>query len=317
MKREGDRRWVTIQDFALFIILIAGYVATIFVPRCWDRRLIEFASKRWLSLRAERVQHLASIIEATLTPIGSDRSLQVAEEHYRILVEWWWGRFRSVGPRGWRPEIEIEGRQHLDAALAKGHGAVLWLTRFTDPVLLQGLWRHGFAVVWLTNEGHGCPDRSRFGVRWSAWLYRRAENPYIAGRVQIPMDGRLGYMRRLLDRLRGNSIIALIGENKGRQNIDGIVLGRPVSFASGAPSLAERTGAELLTAYSIRLDPLRYRIVIEPPIPVARGLRRKEFIREAIAEYCNRLAQQISNHPSDWLAWQREDSSIPVQSTET
>ena len=80
MKREGDRRWVTIQDFALFIILIAGYVATIFVPRCWDRRLIEFASKRWLSLRAERVQHLASIIEATLTPIGSDRSLQVAEE---------------------------------------------------------------------------------------------------------------------------------------------------------------------------------------------------------------------------------------------
>ena len=110
MEKDRQRRWISIQDLALLLIMIAGYLLTIFVPRRWDRRWIEFAQRRFLSLRAHRVQNLAELIRSALADLSQAESLRVAEDHYRLLVELWWGRFRSVGPRVWRPEIEIEGR---------------------------------------------------------------------------------------------------------------------------------------------------------------------------------------------------------------
>ena len=317
MEKNRQRRWISTHDLALLLIMIAGYLLTIFVPRRWDRQWIEFAQKRFLSLRAHRVQNLAALIRSALADLSQAESLRVAEDHYRLLVELWWGRFRSVGPRGWRPEIEIEGREYLDAALSKGHGAVLWRTRFTEnSVFLQGLRRHGAAALHLSNEGHGSPDRSRLGVRWSARLYRRAEDTHVEQRVQIPMDGRLGYVRRLLRGLGENCTVSIVGENKGRQNIGGEVLGRSVEFASGAPALAWRSGAELLTAYSIRLAPFRYRVVIESPLGVDRDLDRKEFERESVAEFCRRLEEQVRSHPADWLGWQREDPAAAASGIE-
>jgi lauroyl/myristoyl acyltransferase len=293
------------------VILIMGFLFTIFMPRRWDRRWIEFAQKRFLSARAHRVRNLARLIHATLTELSTAQSLRAAEDHYRLLVELWWGRFRSVGPRGWRPEIEIEGLEHLEAARSKGHGAVLWRTRFTEnSIFLQGLSRYGLPLVHLSTEGHGSPDRSRLGVRWSARLYRRAEDPYVEERVQIPMDGSLGYVRRLLEKLGENCAVSIIGENKGRQNIEGVVLGRSFAYASGSPALAWRSGAELLTAYSIRLAPFRYRVVIQSPLGVDRGLDRKKFVSDSVAEFCKRLEEQIRNHPADWLGWQGEDRPV-------
>ena len=308
MEKDRQRRWISTQDLALLWIMIADYLLTIFVPRRWDRPWIEFTQNRFLAARAHRVQNLAALIQDTLADFSHAESLRAAEDHYRLLVELWWGRFRSVGPRGWRPEIEIEGREYLDAALSKGRGVVLWRTRFTEnSVFLQGLWRHNAAAVHLSNEGHGSPDRSRLGVQWAARLYRRAEDRYVEERVQIPMDGSLGYVRRLLKRLGENCAISIVGENKGRRNIGGVVLGRSVEFASGAPALAWRSGAELLTAYSIRLSPFRYRVVIESPLRVDRGLNRREFVRESVAEFCRRLDEQVRTRPADWLGWQRED----------
>ena len=313
MEKDRQRRWISTQDLALLWIMIAGYLLTILVPRRWDRQWIEFAQKRFLAARAHRIQNLAALIQGALADFSQAESLRAAEDHYRLLVELWWGRFRSVGPRGWRPKIEIEGREYLDAALSKGRGVVLWRTRFTEnSVFLQGLWRHNAAAVHLSNAGHGSPDRSRLGVRWSAWLYRRAEDRYVEERVQIPIDGSLGYVRRLLKRLGENCAISIVGENRGRRNIGGVVLGRSVEFASGAPALAWHSGAELLTAYSIRLAPFRYRVVIESPLGVDRGLDRREFVRESVTEFCRRLEEQVRSYPADWLGWQREDPATGV-----
>jgi len=125
MEEPHHRRLVSVQDVVLLVILLVGYVVTIFVPRCWDREWIEFVQRCWLSLRSHSIQNLAAIIKARLQEIGAAQSIRVAQEHHRILVEFWCGRFRSIGPRGWRPEIEIKGREYLDVALESGRGVVL------------------------------------------------------------------------------------------------------------------------------------------------------------------------------------------------
>ena len=242
-----------------------------------------------------------------LAGLSGARAAQAAEQHYRLLVELWWGRFRSLKKFGWQPEIELEGRAHLDAARDRGQGVVLWCSRFGDnAVLLRGLWQHGVPVVHLSNEAHGSPDRSRFGVRCAGRLYRRAEDPYVAERVEIPRDGSLGYMRVLLDRLRHHAVLTIIGENRGRQNIPGTLLGQEVQFASGAPALAWRSGATLLTTHVIRGGPFHYRVLIEPAVAADRLVGRKAFVKEAVGEFLRRLEQMVTRHPSDWSAWTRE-----------
>ncbi len=232
---------------------------------------------------------------------------QVAEQHYRLLVELWWGRFRGLKKFGWQPEIALEGRVHLDAARDCGQGVVLWCSRFADnAVFLRGLWQHGVPVVHLSNEAHGSPDRSRFGVRCAGRLYRQAEDPYVAERVEIPRDGSLGYMRVLLERLRDRAVLSIVGENRGRQNIPGTLLGREVQFASGAPALAWTSGAALLTAHVIRVAPFHYRVLIEPAVDADRTVGRRAFVQEAVGEFLRRLERMVTRHPSDWLAWTRE-----------
>lgn len=78
-------------------------------------------------LRTDTLQRTLGA-RAAATDLGQLRIDVMAiymEERLEIL--------RAHRPGGWRPRLEIHGREHLDAARAAGHGAVLWCHRFRTP----------------------------------------------------------------------------------------------------------------------------------------------------------------------------------------
>ena len=158
----------------------------------------------------------------------------------------------------------------------------------------------------LSDAAHGAPSRSRLGLRWTAPLYCRAEEPYLADRIVIPLDGSLGYMRALLERLRQNAVVSIVGENRGRNNAAVSILGREMELATGAPALAAKSGAALLTAHVVRLGSFHYRLVIHEPIEAERSSDRKEFVRQAAHEFARRLDARIAEHPVEWMGWLRK-----------
>jgi lauroyl/myristoyl acyltransferase len=229
---------------------------------------------------------------------------QLAEEYVLMRLEDMWGRVRGVRRFGWRPRVEIEGLERVRRALDRGYGVILWGMRFASAtVIKQGFYQAGLPLVHLSREQHGSPSLTRLGVGFVGPLYCRAENSYLAERVQIPLDGSLGYLKHLRERLRANACVSIFGEHEGRQGAEVEVLGARWRFALGAPSLAWMEGAELLTVYPLRTGPFQYRVVVDEPIAVDRSAPRKEFARQALAEFAARLERLIIAHPAQWQGW--------------
>src|SRR5688572_27730248 len=103
------------------------------------------------------------------------RSQQAAYFEQRLQV------LASLPPRRWRPTIAIEGREHVDAALAAGKGVILWVNEFvgSDLVAKAAVQQAGYPVSHLTRPEHGY-SKSRLGMRYLNPIRRRAEDRFLA-----------------------------------------------------------------------------------------------------------------------------------------
>jgi lauroyl/myristoyl acyltransferase len=275
------------------------------VPRRFDAAIARGLQSTAEKLFAARLRKLSETM-ARLLPEESRREdpRRIALDHYAMRLEDMWGRARGIGFQGWHPEIEIEGIEHVRAALARGRGAVVWSMRFSSATALkQAFHRAGLPLVHLSRVSHGASSATRTGLGIVGSLYCRAENPYLAERVRIPMDGSVSYINTLRRHLRNNLCVNIFGEHTGRQNAPATVLGLRWPFALGAPSLAWSEDAALLTAYTLRTGSLRYHVVVDKEIPVDRSIGRREFARQAVVEFARRLETLIVSHPADWQGW--------------
>jgi lauroyl/myristoyl acyltransferase len=229
---------------------------------------------------------------------------ELAHGHIRTRMEDIWGSMRSMGLSASPPETELEGCDLVREALRRGHGAILWCMLLSSGLAIKKAFHDvGLPLVHLSREEHGAFTDTRLGVKVVAPFFCRSENVYLAERVQIPLSGSLAYLHTLRRRLRENACVSIVGEHKGRQNGTVEVMGKRWSFALGAPSLAWTEGAALFTVYALRIGSFRYRVVVEPEIPVDQSLPRKVFALRAVEEFARRLEKAIERQPCNWQGW--------------
>jgi KDO2-lipid IV(A) lauroyltransferase len=150
--------------------------------------------------------------------------------------------------------IQVEGREHLEAAVARGRGVIICCTHI-------GNWE--LAAVALAHWGYTL--HAVAGVQLSRWLTTavRETKSELAIHTVAPEDG----FRKLLRALEHNDLIALM--------VDGDIFshgtpvdffGREMRFPSGPGVLAQRAGAPIICGFCERVGNGRFRIVMEPPL---------------------------------------------------
>jgi len=90
---------------------------------------------------------------------------------------------RNLFRHDWQPQVSIRAVSHVEAALAAGRGAILWISRFAfaDTIGKFGLHKAGYPLVHLSRSVHGS-SVTRFG---QCWL-----NPSTsASRIAISLSG--------------------------------------------------------------------------------------------------------------------------------
>lgn len=306
MRAEGiwHGRWICPADLKALAILIGGAIVTLVIPRGWDPAMTRLLARLYEFTARRSVARVAARMATVLPAVNMPEAGRLASDHCLMRCEDMWGRLRGMRRFGWRPVIDVEGIERVHAALARGRGVILWSLRFSSSTAIkQAFHRAGLPLVHVSAEAHGASSRTRFGIGVIASLYCRAENPYLAERVQIPLDGSLAYLNQLRQRLRDNACVSIFGEYQGKQNVEVEILGVRSHFALGAPSLAWLENSALFTAYAVRLGPCRYRVVIDEEVPLQREVPRKRFAARALAEYGKRLERLILAHPADWQGW--------------
>lgn len=302
--RTGDRSPLgTLLSLLQVAVMGVAYLIT-FLPRGIDRSVVATLRSTVRVLGRRRLQRLAETMEKHLDTPSADRSWdRIAVQHITTRLEGHWSRARAIHRRGWQPTLELEGLEHLEAALERGRGVVVWRMQLcSSHIPKQALARVGHPMIHLSRPSHGTRHQNTIGRRVFAPLYTRSEHRHLGEVVSIPEDGGLGYLRTLLDRLDRNAIVSMFGEFEARASTRRNVHGFDIDIATGAPSLARRCGAALLTMHAERLGWSHYRVVIGAPIePTARN--RAEFLGRAVDEYSRRLGTAIAAHPADWYGW--------------
>lgn len=190
-----------------------------------------------------------------------------------------------------RAEIPLSGREHLQAALSKGNGAIA-LGAHLGNFFLVGtrLAAEGYPSYVLVNQ----PAHGYFGRLMDRCRLR-------IGQRTVHARPRRQAFRELVRVLRRNEIAVVIAdEYRSGSGVFVPFFGRTVMARRGPATLARRTGAALLPVYAIRRPDGGLRLIIEPEIELSKSGGIKADVNENTLRIARWLERTVRAYPDQW-----------------
>ncbi len=191
--------------------------------------------------------------------------------------------------------VRTEGAEHVDQAMAAGHGAVFALPH-------SGNW--DIAGLWLVRRGY--PFSTVAERLKPESLYDRfvAYRESLGMRVLPLTGGPRPPMQVLAERLRAGEAVCLVADRDlSRNGVDVEFFGEPTRMPPGPALLAATTGAALMPVH-LYFDGAGWGQWIGPPIDLGDGPLRARVQRGTQA-LASAFADRIARHPEDWHMLQR------------
>jgi KDO2-lipid IV(A) lauroyltransferase len=217
----------------------------------------------------------------------------------KILLDFWINHqasflelFLSPGltPAALDHWVEFEGLEHLEQALAAGHGALLTTMHMGDERLLHILLAlKGFPIRALS------ADFSDYG-----WAARRARLKAASAFHPLETGRSHRWMFRSLK--AGEAVFMAISGFGGRRGAWVDLLGRNILFSSAPARLALRTGAPLLTTVCLRRPDGRCLVRVDPPLPMPEDNTGDTAIHRVTSDLVDRFRPVITAEPGQ-LNW--------------
>jgi KDO2-lipid IV(A) lauroyltransferase len=209
------------------------------------------------------------------------------------------------GARPLRKLVEFRGREHLEAAMAAGKGAILCSAHYGSyssafslihasgiPVTTIGRW-------WWNYD----PSASPAVVRFWVFAYARRLLRYRQGPDIEPWAGRIMSGVQAIRTLRRNEVVTIMPDAVPQEGDESRVvkvpfLGREATFLPGAIHLARSSGAPVLMVSAHRSADYRHQVVeISPPISL------EGEPQEALARCAAVMDAAIRTNPALWTTW--------------
>jgi KDO2-lipid IV(A) lauroyltransferase len=213
------------------------------------------------------------------------------------------GEVLSAAGRGmasFESRLDIEGEEHLRAALARGRGVVLVSAHFGNFELLGGFLarRCDLRAVARAPRGDAADGaiaaiREALGVR------------------TISQSSPRGVLRALKE----GAVVAVLPD-QDIHRIDGEFLpflGREAYTATGPASLALKAGAPVLPAF-LRRDGRRFRVVFQPAaIPDGAAPDREAEVRRLTLAWTAAVESEVRARPDHWVWFHRRWHTTPAR----
>lgn len=270
----------------------AGYVAGWRVVRALPdglaRRLFD-AGADVAARRGGGPEQLRRNLARVLGTAPADVPDEMIRASVRSYARYWREAFRlpsmDLAAQARSIDASVTGKEHLEAALAAGRGAVLALPH-------SGNW--DMAGVWLT-QTHGQFTTVAERLRPES-LYRE----FVAYRESLGFEifplsgGERPPFPQLRDRLEAGGVVCLLGERDlARHGVPVTFFGEPTRMPAGPARLAIDTGAALLPVHCWFTE-TGWGFSVEPPVDVSGG------VESATRSLADRFAANIAAHPQDW-----------------
>jgi lauroyl/myristoyl acyltransferase len=241
----------------------------------------------WLS-RAQR----QAALDNYATALGLDRSdpevARVARRAFqnygRMLMDFL--LLGSLTPAELLTRMSIDGREHLDAALARGRGVIM-------AVPHMGSWDMagayggalGYPMAAVAERFPGSLNdavvrtRARFGM-----------NVIMLGRAAV---------RSITQALAANSIVALLCDLEQGPGVEVNFFGRRAVVPGGPAAIAIKSGAALMPACQYVVAPGRHHVHLDAPLTWTAGETKENLMQQVVG----RFEEFIAARPDQWYAF--------------
>jgi Kdo2-lipid IVA lauroyltransferase/acyltransferase len=253
--------------------------------------------------RGEVTRHLRQVLGDEL---GQAEAKRLARDVFRIRTCEIIDLMRLRGQaRSLRGLVEVRGREHLDAALAEGKGAILCSPHSGSYICAFSLLHaDGFPLTsigrwwWNYPPGQSSVTRRMWDFVYARRVLRHRQRPSIEpwpGRVQVAVQAAAA--------LRDNEVVTICSdapplEAERSRAVEVPFLGRQASLLPGLVGLARLTGAPVLMASVHRAADYRHQVLeISPPLSME-GDPAAAFARCVAA-----MDAAVRANPAEWDFW--------------
>ncbi len=282
---------------------------------------IEFTrSARASELFAQRVAQLAyhtsrakrATIRANLAQyFGEKYNARDLEPIVRGTFESFWGdacMLLNVEMRSRLERANVRGIEHIEHALAQGHGAILFENSFFGQ--RSAVKRILFARGFKAHQTHSREHLGGFFAKGETQVRERVIRPffetrekkYVASILYLPRGESLAVTRHLMHLLQRNEMVYLSGEGQiAHKHVEFKFLNGTRRFATGAIHLAKLTHAPLLPTFCWRDEKDTLQLVIESPLAFPNGAHAAEI---GMQQFVDLLEKYIRQFPAQYRNWQ-------------
>lgn len=184
----------------------------------------------------------------------------------------------------------VQGMEHLQAALEKGKGVIALGAHIGNFVLvgaLLGMVGYKFHTLFRV------PSEKKLRSSIDRYL------PYFHQRV-IPSRPKRTAVKRILETLKRNEIVSILGDNLKKGEIETVLFGQKVPSPRGPVSLALRSGAPVVPMHLIRSYEGELRLVIDAEIALTRSDSMSRDITDNTRRIVRYLEDLIRRYPDQW-----------------
>lgn len=265
---------------------------------------VAYGLARWagsVAARVSRKRHTVArnIARITGQDAGSREVAALVVEAYRSYARYWLETFRLVreGPEYFLERVRAEGEEHLDAVLARGKGAVVFVGHL-------GNW--DAAGAWAGARGN------RVVTVAEVLRPRRMFEFFAAHRARLGMTiypAERGAIAKLVEAVREGAVVAILGDRdlKGR-GPEVEFFGERVPMPAGPASVALRTGVPILVAGvygETRPDGKRGWVAeISEPIELPEPPHGPDAVLALTQVAARKLEHYIAKRPEEWHVFQ-------------
>ncbi|HXN77337.1 MAG TPA: lysophospholipid acyltransferase family protein [Candidatus Dormibacteraeota bacterium] len=243
----------------------------------------------WFWLSAGQRRAALENYAAVLGPESSDREVarvarRAFQNYGRMLTDFL--LMGSLSPEELIQRMTIDGRNHLDAALAKGQGAIMAAPH-------MGSWDMagsyagalGYPISAVAERFPGSLNdavvrtRQRFGV-----------NVITLGRSAV---------RGITRALQANAIVGLLCDLEQGPGVTVRFFGRRAVVPGGPAAIALKSGAPLIPACQFATSPGHHHIHLDPPLTWSAGETKEGLMQRVVS----RFEDFIKERPDQWYAF--------------
>ncbi len=295
------------KDLGGLAIYYPGQALVSKAPRTWLERVATAGGDLVRRVGSEEVDQAIQELELTF----GDRPLPRPAED--ILRDAWRLnmfnelevlRYPHMNPETIDEYCTIEGLEHLEAALARGKGAVVLIGHFgANQMIMPALGHKGYPMSQLSAPPPVWADilrETRTTPLWEKVLARRWE---LEQRLPVQHINVFRFLRPAFECLRANQVLGLAFDGGGGKNWCKVrLVGRTANVSTQPIQLVRKTGAALLPTIVLREQgERRHRMVITPALDFQRCDDRAEEIRVNMQAFADVFSEWVARYPEQYL----------------